>query len=65
MLEPRVVLRVGLTRQTTATSLLGAYWFVAAVTIGVTAKLSVGGGEGISHSSPFAPHGFGRRLGTP
>ena len=41
------------------TSLLGAYWCVPSVTIGVTAKFSVGGGDGISHSSPFAPHGFG------
>src|SRR5688572_5655913 len=45
-------------RQTTPTSLLGAYWCVPCVTIGVTAKFSVGGGDGISHSRPLAPHGF-------
>ena len=27
------------------------------VTTGVTVKFSVGGGDGISHSSPLAPHG--------
>ena len=30
-----------------------------AVTRGVTAKFSVGGGDGISHSRPEAPHGLG------
>ncbi len=28
------------------------------VTVGVTAKFSVGGGDVVSHSSPDAPHGF-------
>ena len=28
------------------------------VTCGTSAKFSVGGGDGISHSSPVAPHGF-------
>ena len=44
--------------QTMPTSWLGAYWCVPCVTIGVAAKFSVGGGEGISHSSPRAPHGL-------
>jgi hypothetical protein len=32
-------------------------------TTGVTAKLSVGGGDGVCHSSPVAPHGFGPASG--
>ena len=30
----------------------------AVVTIGVVPKFSVGGGDGVSHSSPRAPHGL-------
>ena len=37
------------------TSWLWPYWCVPSVTTGVTVKFSVGGGEGISHSSPLAP----------
>ena len=41
-----------------STSWLGCtYWCVPSVTIGLTVKFSVGGGDGISHSSPLAPHG--------
>src|SRR6185436_2750890 len=44
--------------QATSTSWFGCmYWCVPSVTTGLTVKFSVGGGDGISHSSPRAPHG--------
>ena len=43
--------------QTTSIS-FGEYAYASSVTTGVSVKFSVGGGEGVSHSNPFAFHGF-------
>ena len=34
------------------------YEYGSSVTIGVVTKFSVGGGDGVCHSSPVARHGF-------
>ena len=51
-----------LRRQSPAASWV-AYAYASSVTTGISAKFSVGGGEGVCHSRPVAPHGLGSAIG--